>query len=363
VAVDTERPASPRTATGPASLAGWLGTVRGHLTPELIGDQALDRIEGLTRRLPPEALGALEIRLHGRAGVDLSVRLLSPESCHQAASRLRRPVLHDLATTWESDPRWAQTVSALWLEIDLPLDPADDPAERAPIVCARVERFPDMVDLAWITEQLLPTLGGRRLTSHQKESALRILRGLPPTAWLLYAFDLSPRGNREIRLELFGPARNDLVPFVHDVTGGTGTRQAEQALELLGDLDRLHLSVDIDPTGGISPRIGIDGSYRKAPSREPRWRMLFERLVAAGLCAPKTKDAVLDWPGYDSFWTAPEGWPLPGGGIGGFCVRALSHIKLVTRPDTGPEAKAYLLFGHVGRTIETDESARGVLVR
>jgi len=348
VAVDTTVPESPRTATGPASLAGWLGAVRGHLTAELIGDQALDRIEGLTRRLPLEALAALEIRLRGSAGVDLSVRLLSPESCRQAASGLRRPALHDLAITWESDPRWERTVSALWLELDLPQTPADGPAEPAPIVCARVERSPDVVDPAWITGQLLPTLGGRRLTPLQEKSAQRILRGLPPTAWLLYAFDLSPRGNREIRLELFGPARSDLVPFVHDVTLGTGARQAEHALAVLGDLDRLHLSLDIGPAGEVSPRIGIDGSYRKAPSREPRWRMLFERLVDAGLCAPAARDAVLHWPGYDSFWTAPEGWPLPGGGIGGYCVRALSHVKLVTRPDTEPEAKAYLLFGHVG---------------
>ena len=87
----------------------------------------------------------------------------------------------------------------------------------------------------------------------------------------------------------------------------------------------------------------------RARRRSLRWKALFDRLVEAGLCTVAGRDGVFAWPGHDSFWTDPGHWPLPGGGIGGYCVRALSHVKLVTRPETAPEAKVYLLFGHVAR--------------
>jgi len=340
---------------GPKNLAAWLGAVRGYLVPELIDGEALDRIESLAGRLPAETLAALEVRLRGHIGVDLSVRFLSPESCRRAGDGLRRPALHDLAATWENDSGWTQTVSALWLELDLAHERKRRATGPIPIVCARVEQPRDPT---WITGSLFPVLGAHDLTPLQKESVHRILRGLPSTARLLYVFDLFPRGNREIRLEFFGPARNDLLPFVHDIAGEEGTRQAAAALELLGDLDRFHLSLDVGAAGEVSPRLGIDGSYRKLPSREPRWAALFERLVEAKLCTPTIRNAVLPWPGYDSFWTAPERWPVAGGAIGGYCVRSLSHVKLVTHSPADLEAKVYLLFGHVLGSDATQTGSR-----
>ena len=86
------------------------------------------------------------------------------------------------------------------------------------------------------------------------------------------------------------------------------------------------------------------------PEREPRWLEIFERLVKAGLCAPEKRDAALAWSGYDTFRTAPETWPVAAAGRRGFCVRSLSHIKVVCQPDRQPEAKVYLAFGWLERS-------------
>ncbi len=135
-------------------------------------------------------------------------------------------------------------------------------------------------------------------------------------------------------LQTIAPAR------VPDVT---------RAASLLEGAERLHLSFDVTAEE-ILPRIGLEGSFPRQPPREPRWRSLLTRLVEEGLCSPDKRDALLRWPGYDSFWTAPERWPLAEAGPRGFCVRALSHLKLACHPDREPEAKAYLAFDPLNRS-------------
>ena len=58
------------------------------------------------------------------------------------------------------------------------------------------------------------------------------------------------------------------------------------------------------------PRVGMEGSFSRLPRREPRWRELLDRLVARGLCPPEKRDALLAWPGYDTFWSASGAWPV-----------------------------------------------------
>lgn len=282
----------------------------------------------------------LEIRLREPIAVDLSVRLLTPALGRRVAAGLGLPDFAELADRWESDPALGRAISALWLEFDL----SHRPVRSAPVTCARLEA---PCAPAWLTGVLFPAMLGRPLERLQATTIHRLLDRLPDSARLLYVFDLSARGRRQVRLELFGPSADELIPYLRRATGSRFARQVADPVRVLGDLDRLHLSIDVDEAGRLSPRIGIDGSYARLPAREPRWNELFERLVAEGLCSPRNRRAVFAWPGHDSFWTDPEGWPLPGGGAGGYCVRALSHVKLVTGVGTAPEAKAYLLFGHV----------------
>jgi len=133
----------------------------------------------------------------------------------------------------------------------------------------------------------------------------------------------------------------------------SGPIEAEAWSEVLEPLSALircagrnHLSLDLAP--GLQPRLGVELSFARRPAREPGWAELFDLLDAAGLLGDaagraERRGAVLGWPGWDSFWTAAESWPSAAGA--GYCVRSLSHVKVVTGPGLRPEAKVYLLFG------------------
>ena len=121
-------------------------------------------------------------------------------------------------------------------------------------------------------------------------------------------------------------------------------RDLAEAAGLFEGTERTHLSFDVGPEG-IRPRIGIEGSFAALPGREARWQELFGRLERRGLCSPAQREALLAWPGSDSFWTAPERWPADPAWLGAFCIRYLSHLKAVWRPGRALEAKAYLAFG------------------
>jgi hypothetical protein len=144
-------------------------------------------------------------------------------------------------------------------------------------------------------------------------------------------------------MEIFGLSPIQMLEYLGKVAPRWIPHVAGPAA-LFEGIERTHFSLDL-LEGEISPRIGIEGSYERQPKREPRWRELFDRLVAAGLCTEEKRDASLAWPGWDSFWTAPDRWPVEAAGVTGYCIRALSHVKVVCLPDRDPEAKVYLLFG------------------
>ena len=232
-------------------------------------------------------------------------------------------------------------VSALWLEFDLDrFDLEQEPQGiPAPVICAKLSQ---KVDSQWLTGSLLPSLHGEPLSREQRELVHRALQEIPDSASLLYVFSLRSRGSGAVRLEIFGMETPQILDYLGKVAPER-VPETTRGLELLDGAERLHLSFDV--TEEILPRIGIEGSFPRQPSREPRWEGLFSRLVEAGLCSPEKRQAALAWPGYDSFWTAPERWPVAEIGPRGFCVRALSHLKVVCSPDRGLEAKAYLAFG------------------
>lgn len=206
------------------------------------------------------------------------------------------------------------------------------------MVCAKL--FSD-AKLRWLIESLFPSLHGRPLTSGQQRLVRRCHEAIPAPAYLLYAFSLLPRGIDALRMEIFGLDPAGIVSYLESVAP-EAVPWVEGEAALFEGVERIHLSLDLGEE--ILPRIGIEGSFPRLPSREPRWGELFERLVSRDLCDPGKRDAALAWVGSESFRTAPVSWPA---GTGGFCFRKPSHIKVVCRPDREPEAKAYLLFGYL----------------
>lgn len=311
--------------------ADWLGVLEPRLVEPLFAPETVRRLRRLAMTLPGECQGTLEARLaRGAAPVDLSLRLRTAEKARALAARL--PSVERFLLRWSGGE--LTPVRSVWLEFDL-----DRAESRAPVVCAKL---PGSTDSGWLVDILLPALQGGDLASGQRALILACLDALPASARLLYVFSLRARGSDAIRLEIFGLEPAAMPGYLRSLAPETVPAVAEVAT-IFAEVERLHLSFDVTDT--ILPRIGVEGSYPRQPSREPRWEILLERLVQRRLCSPEKKDALLAWPGYDTFWTAPGRWPVAEIGPQGFCVRALSHLKVVCRPDRQPEAKAYLIFG------------------
>ncbi len=260
------------------------------------------------------------------------------------AARLPSSLIEAFLLRWAEAGEQLVPVRSVWLEFDLDRMQAGE--APAPVVCAKL---PKGADPGWIIGTLLPALQGGPLAAGQRARILSCLDALPSSASLLYVFSLRARGSDAVRLEIFGLEPAERLIYLRSLSPEMIPAIA-RAAPLFEGVERLHLSFDVTDT--ILPRIGIEGSFPRQPSREPRWQAFFERLVQSEVCSPEKRDAVLAWPGYETFWTAPERWPVADLGPRGACLRTLSHVKVVCRPDLELEAKAYLTFGPPERSSE-----------
>ncbi len=145
----------------------------------------------------------------------------------------------------------------------------------------------------------------------------------------LYVFSLHARRRGAVRLEAYGEGLEELLTWLRRIEHPTA-RHLDRRIFAFQNVDRLHVACDAD-SEGWSPRVGLEGSFRRWPHRESGWHKLVHRLIEEGLCEPEKGAAIWQWPGYES---AP----------GGFRVRALSHLKLDFQPGVSLQAKAYLLL-------------------
>jgi hypothetical protein len=326
----------------PLTVADWLAVLAPRLTEPLFDSAAVGCLRRLARALPGECQGTLEARLApGAAQVDLSLRLLGASQAAALAARFSASPIGRFLAAWSELEGPLAPVRSVWLEFDLAGEKSP-----SPIVCAKLRAD---TGTGWLLDTLLPALRGDPLSRGQRALLLSCLDAIPGSARLLYVFDLRARGADAVRLEIFGLEPGRMLGYLRHVAPGSVAAVAEIA-SLFAGVERLHLSLDVAEE--VLPRIGIEGSFPRQPRRESRWREWLGRLESRGLGSPGKLEAVLAWPGYDTFWTAPERWPVAEVGPGGFCVRALSHVKVVCRPDGEPEAKAYLAFGPLDRSSD-----------
>lgn len=321
----------------PLTAADWLAVLAPKLTEPLFDPEAVRHLHRLAWALPGECQGTLEVRLAADdVQVDLSLRLRTADQARAVVARLPSPI-GAILSRWSEPAGSLASVRFIWLEFDLDRAPAAE--LPVPVLCAKLPRD---ADPGWLTGSLLPEFQGGPLAGGQRDLILACLGALPDSARLLYVFSLRARGSDAVRLEIFGMEPSQILDYLQSVASGMVPAVAE-ITPLFEGVERLHLSLDVAEE--VLPRIGIEGSFPRQPRREPRWQELFGRLELRGLCSSGKREAALAWPGYDSFWTAPERWPVAEIGPRGFCIRALSHVKVVCRPDCEPEAKVYLVFG------------------
>jgi hypothetical protein len=321
----------------PLAYDAWLRVAKRHLTQPLCSPRALDRLLALGAHFPGDCQGALEVHLGpGSGAVDLSVRLEEPVQARHMAEQPLPAHLRSFLSRWSDAGGSLSSIPCIWLEFDLDRPEGDFPT---PSVCARLPRE---ADLDWIVESLLPSLHGGCLDAAQAQRVRRCHGEIPEEGSLLYVFGLLSRPGNPIRLEIFGLDPAGALAYLRRVAPQAAASLAGIA-PLFEGIDRPHLSFDLGAE--ILPRVGLEGSF--ARQRDPLWAGLLERLVDRGLCTPGERDAILAWPGFDTFWTAAADWPLGQTGMHGFCVRSLSHVKVVAQPGRAPEAKVYLLVSYL----------------
>lgn len=322
-----------------------------YLRPPLVSTAAWERLCAAAGLLPGDDLIVFELRLvPGQSRVDLALRLSDPERARPLLRSLPAPHLTRLGERWGRDLRHPRPLASLWLEFDLDRVPRSAPALPPPVVCARLDESPTgPVEPGWVAGDLLPALHGRPLTAAEEGLVLRALENLPAGARPLYAFSLLPRPAAPLRLELIGLSPAAMGSYLAGLGAPWAGRRLAPLLPLVAGADRYHLSFDF--CDEVAPRIGVEYALARLPQHDGRWTELLDRLVAAGLCQPDKRAALLAWPGQDSLWTAAARWPRPALAAGGHGVRCLSHLKLVVRPEAPPEAKAYLVFQHLPGTV------------
>jgi len=326
----------------PLTAADWLAVLAPQLNEPLFDPVAVGRLRRVAQAFPGDCQGTLEVRLApGARQVDLSLRLLTAAQAAALAARYPASATGAFLSSWSEPGGPLAPVRSVWLEYDL-----DREEEPSPILCVKL---PAALDAGWLLGTLLPALRSGPPATRQRALILTCLEAISGSARLLYVFDLRARGGDAVRLEIFGLEPGQMLRYLRRVAPGSVSAVAEAA-PLFEGVERLHLSLDIGEE--VLPRIGIEGSFPRQPKRESRWWELFDRLESRGLCSAGKRDAALAWPSYDSFWTAPEQWPVAELGPGGSCVRSLSHVKVVCRPDREPEAKAYLVFGPLDRSSD-----------
>jgi hypothetical protein len=248
--------------------------------------------------------------------------------------------LQELLTSGWQNFGYPSPINSFWLEFDL--DKTSVEEAPPPMLFSNLARY--QLDTEWLIRDLFPALHGSELTSVQQQLVRRACNEAPSGFQLLYAISLKPRLDA-IRLDFFC---SDFIPMINYIRNVISLEAAERVAalaDLIEDIERFHLSFDISDE--VGSRIGLECSFRHQPPHGSRWQDLLGRLVQQGFCTTEKRDAVLAWPGYDTRKTAPNAWPNAADVHNGYCVRCLSHLKVVFDYEEIIQWKAYLLFRYL----------------
>lgn len=341
-------PQAPRSvqAGHARSYGDWLAVAAPRLPEQLVPPARLTPAMRVAAHLPGDCLGVLEIRLGADGAgepVDLSIQVTEPRQAQDILARVPTLRLQASLSEWAARRISTDEIPSFWLEYDAEgLGVVNPAAGQIPEPMLLVQ-LSSAVRARWLVDEYMPAFLGFTPPARQIARAVRAMQRLPPDLRPLYLFGLSSRGSDAIRIDTVGTTAAGVGQFLRGVISDEVARRAEAALPLLADAERVHFSFEVTPDG-FGARVGMEGSYRRQPAREPGWQALLDRLVARDLCTPAQRDAILSWPGHDTARTAAT-WPgdSTGAPLPGTCVYGLSHVKLAMSPERPLQAKAYLI--------------------
>ena len=255
------------------------------------------RLAAIPAVLPPVfAVGAFELHLAGPDRVDF-------EACVHAGVGGRAMLAAAFADGWErtvaflrawADPESAlyQGVDAAWLELDL-----NGPGIPSPFIVFTLARDTD--ERGPYTSRHEPALrqGLRLLAGGVEERVMRaverVIAGLAPTGMLVHA-GIRPFPSGPV-VRLVARLPRPLMPAYLEQIGwpGSGTEFAA-VMQRLCPQTVVH-ALNLDVGASVGPRLGVEYHFRGSPVDDPRWRSLFDGLVAAGACTLARRDVLARW--------------------------------------------------------------------
>lgn len=300
---------------------------------------------------------ALLRELAGRHGGRHRHRTAPTPAVDLGSAHLSWSRLNDFLDEWQSS---LESIFEIWLEFDTPSpgSPAPGPpASSLPlpaIFFGLPQEASPAIDSYEIAAESLDLLLGREGWREWQENIYPCFAACSDRVFVSHIGAMLSRNFPALRVNVKRLQPDGLVPYLQEL-GWQGETQEVEALmaELFALCDRITVCLDVGDK--VYPQIGLECIFVEQPQNEPRWRIFLDYLVERGLCYPKKREALLDWPGQSNPVNSPAPWPrdLIAASLlqprDRFTIfdRRLSHIKISWRSQQSPlEAKAYLWFEH-----------------
>jgi len=355
---------------GGAGLGQSLRVVRPDVPGALVSPPVLERVARLADTLPPVHCAGFECRLGAGDGrVDFQQRIVPARGEHRVLARhVAREGLDRLpawrrvaalcATLDDAGSPLHGSVDGLWLEFDLDAAGERDPPPSVFVSLGRAEPAARAATARAVLEALhpAPLPDGVLADLHACVSACPQGAGVSDVGVLL--------GREPVvaRVTIAPLAGADAEALAGRLGTDASAHAGDAGAVLPDDLaarQKLLLSADL----GAGPRAALaleafpGGNPEAQPEAEDHdaWRTLLDRLVAARLCTPEKRAALLAWTGQRDPLDAPAPWPdalvaaslLRPADTFAVIGRRLSHVKLARGGDGAVTAKAYFGFGYL----------------
>lgn len=233
--------------------------------------------------------------------------------------------IRDFAREWLDESSPLREVLAVWLEFDIRERPVEIPV---PLIFFTIEPHVSPAPA-------LEILQGRTFDSPELATFRRCWEAIPPTTRYRTAGILYSRPTEALRL-IFIMTPDDAFRYLESVGWpGSVSELSRRVAKFLRFHGELALHVDAHPEG-VEPQVGMeiyvdeDAVYRNnGGDCEPLLKVAVEESV----CLPELKDALVAWPGSNTY-------PLSNEQVL-HVDRKFHHIKVISQPGQSLRAKAY----------------------
>ncbi|MEA5557103.1 hypothetical protein [Nodularia spumigena] len=350
-----------------------LGTgIKSPSLEHLIGEDAVLSLTRLAGNLAPILQGGFECRLSANATqVDLQQCIVGNE---QELDLLQEFIAGAVSTCEETEyPKWLrlrdflaewrsclESIPEIWLEFDVDgTAPPTPPRKRGgelplpAIFLGLPHDVSPAVETYGIAVKSLNLLLGDFGWSGWQDNLYGCFAACPDGAFVSHIGVMLSRNSPALRVNVKRLQPDLLIPYLQEIGWqGKTVQVAELMTELFALVDRITVCLDVGDQ--IYPQIGLECILLNQPDSESRWAIFLDYLVERGLCEPEKREALLNWPGEINPINSSVPWPddLIAASLlqprERFTVfeRRLSHIKIVSQPESPFVAKAYLWFQH-----------------